>query len=103
MKTLKHLFSSSALLFVVATVTNNTQAQFSPPTAGLIAWWRGEGNADDSSGNGHSGTLLSRAGFENGRFGQAFSFGGNLNRILVPDANDFKLTNSLSISAWVFP
>src|SRR6185436_16605664 len=77
--------------------------QFSPPTAGLVAWWRAEGNATDSSGDGHNGTLLAGVGFQNGRFGQAFSFLGSANRIQVPDANDLKLTNSLSISAWIFP
>jgi len=77
-------------------------AQYSPPTSGLVGWWRGNGDANDSSGNGHDGTLVSGVGFTNGLFGQAFSFAGNPNRVVVPDSVDFALTNSISIGAWVY-
>src|SRR6267142_622622 len=100
---MKMAHSCALALVFLSTFAGDVSAQFSPPTSGLVAWWRGEGNANDSSGNGHNGSLLNGVAFDTGRFGQAFSFLGNLNRIFVPDANDFKLTNSLSISAWVFP
>src|SRR5207237_3465132 len=73
------------------------------PTSGLVAWWRGEGNANDSSGNGHNGTLLNNVGFDTGKFGQAFSFAGNPNTVFVPDSPGFTLTNSLSVGAWIYP
>src|SRR5262245_40815493 len=95
-------YCALALVFI-STFVSDVSAQFSPPSSGLVAWWRGEGNANDSSGNGHNGTLLNGVTFGAGRFDQALSFVGNANRIFVPDAIDFKLTNSLSISAWVFP
>src|SRR2546425_5630514 len=75
-------------------------ADYSPPTAGLVAWWRGNGDATDSSGNGHNGAMLNGMGFTSGVFGQAFA--GNSNqRMFVPDDPAFRLTNSLTIAAWV--
>lgn len=44
------------------------------PTSGLVGWWRGEGNANDSSGNGNHGTLQGNTTFAPGRVGQAFDF-----------------------------
>jgi hypothetical protein len=76
---------------------------YSPPTAGLVGWWRGENNGNDSSGNGHNGTLGSTVNFGPGISGQAFSFQGGLGsgRVYVPDSPDFQLTSSLSIAAWI--
>src|SRR5437762_4078443 len=74
-------------------------AQYSPPSAGLVGWWRGEGNANDSADS-HNGILQGGMGFTAGRFGQAFA-GGSFKRVLVPDSPDFQLTTSLSIGAWV--
>ena len=65
-------------------------------------WWRADGNANDSSGGNHNGTLLDGATYDAGKIGQAFSFGPGANRVYVPDSNDFKLTNSLSIAAWIY-
>ena len=78
-------------------------AASSPPSSGLVGWWKGDGNANDSSGHGHDGTLLSGAAYSPGLFGQAFSIGPGPNRIFVADSDDFKLTNGLSIGAWVYP
>lgn len=78
-------------------------AQYSPPTNGLVGWWQGDGNANDSSGRGHNGTLLNGATFGTGLFGQAFSIGPGFNRVYVPDSTDFNITNSLSIGAWIYP
>jgi Concanavalin A-like lectin/glucanases superfamily len=75
-------------------------ADYAPPTAGLVAWWRGNGDATDSSGNGYNGTMLGGMGFTSGVFGQAFA--GNSNqRMFVNDNPAFQLTSSLSIGAWV--
>ncbi len=90
--------SAPAILTVV------TQAgPYSVPMTGLVGWWRGEGNGNDSSGNGHTGTLQNGGGYDVGKFGQSFSFLGNANRLVVPDANDLNLTNSFSIGAWIYP
>lgn len=99
------LFASSAGLnqpFMIAIVpgaSSPVQAEYSPPSVGLVAWWRGDGNADDSAGS-HNGTLQGGMGFTTGMFGQAFA-GGSNKRVLVPDSPDFELTTSVSIGAWV--
>lgn len=55
--------------------------------AGTIAFWPGNGNANDSVG-GHDGTLVNGAGFAAGQFGQqAFSLNsGSSQYISVPDS-----------------
>jgi hypothetical protein len=68
-----------------------------------VAWWRGEGNGNDSA-DGHNGTPGSAVSYTQGVFGQAFNFpGGNTSRVYVPDSGAFKLTDSLSIAAWANP
>jgi hypothetical protein len=73
---------------------------YSPPTAGLVGWWRGDGNANDSADS-HNGTLIG-TGFTTGLYGQAFDTGSG-RRVLIPDDPAFQLTGSLSIGAWVKP
>jgi len=71
-----------------------------PAPSGLVAWWRAEGNADDATGS-NAGQLLFGATFAPGRVGQAFSFDGISSRVSVPDAEVFKLTDSLSFEGWI--
>lgn len=101
MKRIGILFGS--LLGLPFFFTHSTTAQPIPPTNGLVGWWRGETNGLDSSVKGHHGNLLSGVGFDDGKFGKAFSFAGNVNRVYVPDTQDLMLTNSLSIAAWIYP
>ena len=89
------------MLALLATIPS-TAADYSPPLAGLVGWWRGENNGNDASGHGHNGTLNSMA-FGAGAFGQAFSFVGSANRVVVPDSPEFNLTNALTIGAWIYP
>ena len=77
------------------------KADYSPPLPGLVAWWRGNGDATDSSGNGHDGTLRGGMGFTAGVYGQAFAAGSN-KRAFVPDSPAFQLS-SLTIGAWANP
>src|SRR6185295_16249734 len=93
--------NSGLLLLFMLSLASNALAQFTPPATGLVGWWRAEGNGNDSSGNGHNGTLTG-GGYDTGKFGQAFSFAGNANTLFVPDSNDFNLTNSLSVGAWIY-
>jgi hypothetical protein len=46
------------------------------PITGLVSYWAGNGNANDSVGP-NSGTLVNGVTFAPGLFGQAFSFNGN--------------------------
>jgi Concanavalin A-like lectin/glucanases superfamily/PEP-CTERM motif len=83
----------------------SSQAIYSPPANGLVSWWTGDGNGNDSA-NGHNGVVGSGVDFVPGINNQAFNFtqaGANAgtSRVYVPDDNAFKLTGSLSIAAWV--
>ena len=72
--------------------------------AGLIAWWRAEGNALDSVGT-HHGTPTNGAGFGPGLFGQAFQLDGTNDFVEVPDSPDFNFGNTndrpFSLALWV--
>ncbi|MBA5872135.1 MAG: hypothetical protein GDA68_19370, partial [Nitrospira sp. CR2.1] len=56
-----------------------------PPTANLVAWWKGDGTAADAQGT-NSGTLQNGVSFAAGLAGQAFQFDG------VDDAIGFTST-----------
>jgi hypothetical protein len=80
-----------------------TNASFSIPTTGLIAYFPFEGNADDSTGNGNNGTVYG-ATFAADRFGNtnsAYSFDGTDDYIDLGSTLGFTDGDSISISAWV--
>ena len=68
--------------------------------AGLIGWWKAEGNALDSSGGGHDGAPTSTVAFAPGEMGQAFVLNGTDAFIEIPDGPALRPT-SLSLEAWV--
>ena len=73
--------------------------------AGLIGWWKFDGNANDSSGNANHGTENGNPTYVAGKFGQAISFDGDGDRIEVPAtvAGEPELfpATAISASAWV--
>jgi hypothetical protein len=88
--------SSNALL-----VVNPLPPCVAAPS-GLVSWWRGEGDANDSVGA-NSGVLFNGATFAPGKVGQAFSFDGVTSYVRIPDNPSLHLTNALTIEAWVYP
>jgi autotransporter-associated beta strand protein len=90
------------LMLVVHYTPNSAVATVaSPVPPGLIAWWPGEGNADDLAGT-NNGALLGGANATMpGKVGQAFSFDGTNSFVEIPDSPQLKPTN-LTIEAWVF-
>src|SRR5262245_15525608 len=78
-----------APMFASAQMTNCV----APP--GLVSWWRGEGNANDSVGSNH-GALRGGTGFGPGRVGQAFAFDGVDDWVFVPDSASLRLTGALT-------
>ena len=91
--------STTARLLVAAPGTNCTSAP-----ADLIAWWPGEGNANDVVG-GHNGVLTNGAAFAAGIVGQAFSFSGSSEGVLIPYSTftDFSTMSGWTIEAWINP
>ena len=73
------------------------------PTAGLVAYYPFNGNANDESGNGNNGTVHG-ATLAVDRFGntnRAYSFNGTSNYIDVVDNPILRFNNNFSISLWV--
>ena len=54
-----------------------------PAPLGLVAWWPGDGNANNTTG-GNPGTLEGGTTFANGITGQAFSFDGDGDFVVMP-------------------
>ena len=73
-----------------------------PPPDGLVAWWPGEGTANDIAGT-NNGVLLNNATFAPGKVGQAFSFNGNDSYIRIPDSPSLHFTAAMTIEAWIYP
>lgn len=69
-----------------------------PASAALIASWSGEGNANDSSGNGYNGSLVGNTSYGTGVSGQGFVFDGNNDYVSFNNV-DFA-QGSYSISGW---
>ena len=69
--------------------------------AGLVAWWPGEGTANDIAHT-HNGTLLYGASFVPGEAGSAFSFNGNNQCVRIPYSPSLAVSN-YSVEAWVNP
>jgi Concanavalin A-like lectin/glucanases superfamily len=67
--------------------------------AGLVGWWRAEGDARDAAGMNH-GSLCNGAGFAAGKVRQAFSLDGTDDCVEIPDAPALRLA-SLTLEAWV--
>ena len=70
------------------------------PSSSIVAWWSGDGNTRDLVGSNH-GTLIGGASFASGIVGQAFSFDGVDDGVVVPHTPSLNPTASLSIEAWI--
>lgn len=89
-----------ACLALFATFTLQTSAQ---PSAGLVAHYTFENNANDKKGL-HNGTVHGDAHFVPGVVGQAIAFDGNGDYVEVTNnAADFNFTDSLTLSVWIKP
>lgn len=71
------------------------------PPSGLVSWWSGEDNANDIQNNNH-GTLQNGATFATGKIGQAFSFDGVDDFVVIPHSMSLNPTNALSLEAWIY-
>ena len=89
-------------------LTATAQPACVSPPSGLVGWWRGEGNGNDSAGT-NNAYAMPHVSFTNGIVGQAFSFDpenlpfGTYSGVQIADQPAYALTNSLSIEAWIRP
>ena len=86
-------------LQLVAVLTTSVQAASDP-----VAFWRGDGNGNDSIGTNH-GVLLNGVAFTSGivpgEGGQAFSLDGSNDEMRFNNSPDFNFTNGVTISGWL--
>lgn len=87
-------------LFLIAVSAPAQPTTCMPAPAGLVGWWRGEGDASDWAGT-NNGILINGSGFGPAEVGQGFSFTSPDQCVQVPDAPALDPTNSLSLEAWV--
>jgi hypothetical protein len=72
-----------------------------PAPSGLVAWWRGEGDATDAAGR-NDGQLMGGVGFDEGFVGQSFWLDGETGRVRVPASASLRVS-SFTLAAWVNP
>jgi hypothetical protein len=84
-----------------------TKSSTGTVSSGLVAYWNfDEGNgttAADSSGNGNHGKLVNGPQWAAGITGKALSFDGIDDNVTVSASSSLGLSNSFTLSAWVFP
>jgi hypothetical protein len=70
-----------------------------PAPSGLVSWWPGDGNATDIQ-DGNDGTLQNGATFAAGKVGQAFSFDGVDDFVLVSPSANLNITGDVTVDLW---
>lgn len=92
------------ILVLLAVISLTAQPAIADITAGLVAQYHFNGNANDTSGNGHDGTVYGATPTTD-RFGnpnRAFNFDGIDDYVGVAYSSDFQLAK-YTISAWINP
>ena len=67
----------------------------------LVAWYRFDGNALDSSGNGLHGKEMGNPTYEAGVFGQAIRLDGNGDYVDCGLAPEFDITDYITFTYWI--
>jgi hypothetical protein len=70
-----------------------------PAPSNIKAWWRAEGNANDSI-SANNGTFFNGT-FAAGRRHQGFSFNGTSAYVQIPHSPDLAFTTSFTVEAWI--
>jgi hypothetical protein len=95
-------FNSLKTLALVAAgglATQLASGQCVPPPPGLVAWWPGDGNANDIAQT-NNGVLLDGATFAPGIIGQAFSFSYGAT-VTFPTLTNLEPAVGITMMAWV--
>ena len=83
-------------------IANFITTPCAPLPAGLMAWWRGDNNAQDETGVNH-GTLTGNMTFGGGKVGGGFlgSSSNNAGLVQVPDSPSLALYRSMTFEGWL--
>jgi hypothetical protein len=84
---------------VVSAASRPASAGPIPAPPGLIAWWSGDGHAEDYVGN-HHGKPTSGVSYASGMVGQAFCMEGLGGRVCVPSSDALNPKGGFSIECW---
>ncbi len=92
----------SRMLFCAALAVLPAASAFSDPSAGIVGYWKMNGDLVDRSPTGADGTLYGDGVFINGAHGQALSFSGTNAYVNCGshDALNFGTNTSFSIAFW---
>ncbi len=101
--TLRTGFSFGLAVFAMLN-SSNMRAACTPPPAGIVAWWPGQGSAVDVIGT-NNGVLDGTIGFATGEVGQAFRFNTtNADvKILASPSLNVGAGNGFTVEAWIYP
>lgn len=93
--------ASDNVLFDVNIVDSSPSYAFIDWNGSLVGWWRGEGDATDSSSSGNDGVMAGGA-YASGAFGQCFDMDDSAS-VTIGDVNevDFRSTDDWTWSCWV--
>ena len=70
---------------------------------GLAGWWRFDGDATDSSGNGNNGTVVGDPQWVVGKIGEALDLDGADDYVDCGSGASLNITGPITISAWIYP
>src|SRR6185369_8479637 len=101
--TLTFTDTSSATL-AVDVLLDNVRVEARAPSCfaapdGVVSWWPAGGNATDIVGV-NNGSLRGNASYQDGKLGQAFTFDGNGDGVLIGNPASLRLQN-FTIEGWI--
>src|SRR3954452_1275649 len=75
-----------------------------PTPPNLVAWFPGDGNAHDISGQNNFGSEGTSTAYVTGKVGPAFQFDGTTeSEVIVSDSQSLRPLNAITIDAWINP
>ncbi|UCC97533.1 MAG: discoidin domain-containing protein, partial [Phycisphaerales bacterium] len=70
-------------------------------TTDLLGYWKLDGNASDSSGNGYHGEEYGNPSYVPGIIGQAMDFNGSEQSVYIPDFTGIQNQDAVTVCMWV--
>ncbi len=93
--------SQGSTTSATAVLTVNPPPPCAPVDTGMVAWWAGEGNANDSIGL-NNGTLVGGVSYVPGEVGQAFLLDGVSGYVSIPDSPFLDVfSTNITIELWL--